>query len=125
MYKKLVFFMLFALLSYSYSVYASHTDTKYKWNVGVDVPIRYTSAFSTGKHGVVIEGFQGNVKRNGSIRYEIVTRGFWNDESFDKADVKNEGNFKIKLMAPPGDNYVIKIYGFGSMANGKFEVIPY
>lgn len=125
MYKNAVLSLFVSLVWWSYPAIASAAIPVYKWNVGVDVPIRYTESFSTGEKGVIIEGTQTHVKKDDFIRYEIVKKGFWKDESFDKAEVKNEGNFKVELKAPSGDQYQIKIYGFGSMARGTFQITPY
>ncbi len=103
----------------------SVAETELMWSLGVEVPVRYISKVSTGKNGVLIKGEQSNVNKKGGIRNEIVKKGFWSDQSFDKIEVKNEGKFKVYLNAPSGNDYSIKISGYGSMAHGTFTISPY
>ncbi|MCM3569482.1 hypothetical protein [Neobacillus mesonae] len=78
----------------------SYAEEILNWSVGVETPVHYTTLFSSGEHGIVIEGFQKNIDKGGKIRYEIVNSGFWKDKILDDIEINNNGNFSAILKVP-------------------------
>lgn len=121
MLKKLITISILAV-SLSLNISGAKADTFMNWNVGVDIPVRYTPAITAGENGIILKGEQSNANKLG-IQYELVKKDHWSDESFYKILIKDQGAFSRTLNVPPG-KYQIKISGFGNIANGKLEVIP-
>jgi hypothetical protein len=64
-----------------------------KWKVGLDIPVSYTPAINAGENGIILKGEQSNPNKSG-IQYELVKKGNWSDQTFDKIVIKKTRNFQ-------------------------------
>jgi hypothetical protein len=119
--------MLFTLaFSLCCTASPAFAKTPYNWKTTVDIPYTYSPEISTGDHGIIIQGSQSLYSKKHSIQYKLVKNGIFFDEIYDVAEVQGggkEGNvFSVKLKAPKGNGYQIKIAGYGK---GNIVVTPY
>ncbi|MED2789228.1 hypothetical protein P4261_26710 [Bacillus thuringiensis] len=100
--------------------------SSYDWHTGVDIPFTYIPNISVENEGIGIKCSQSLYSEKHTIKYELVKKKFLSDEVFDSVEVKGSHNpnesFFIKLRAPKGEGYHIRISGSG---HGNIGIIPY
>jgi hypothetical protein len=105
MLKKLITISILAV-SLSLNISGAKADTFMNWNVGVDIPVRYTPAITAGENGIILKGEQSNANKLGfNMNLSKKTTGpmshFIKSSSRTKAhsagpSTYHQGNIKLK-----------------------------
>ncbi|MGF1438253.1 hypothetical protein ACQUW6_29150 [Bacillus thuringiensis] len=126
MIKKQVCIFALTILSIFIACTVSIAKSSYDWHTGVDIPFTYIPNISVENQGIGIKGSQSLYSEKHTIKYELVKKKFLSDEVFDSVEVKGSHNpnksFFIKLRAPKGEGYHIRISGSG---HGNIGIMPY
>lgn len=109
-----------------YSKAEAKTIYSCNWQTGVEVPFKYTSYITTGKHGVIIEGKQSGIGNGRAVNYALVIDRIWTDRLISFKNVYGNTEFKIKLNAPKGTKCRIRIFIYGGgLPKGSIKVSQY
>lgn len=119
-------FMILCISLLFWSPAEAKTVYTCRWQTSVEIPFKYSSYLTTGEHGLILEGKQTGLQKDGVVNYALVTNGTWSDRLISFNNVYGETNFKIKLKAPKGTKCKIRIFIYGGgVPKGILKVSRY